>query len=88
MRQTKATLRYAKSLFVLANEQDILEKCRQDMQFIADTCNGSKELSLLLKSPIIKTDQKLAIFKEVFYENWLFVETWKYLCSCQLTKTR
>ena len=67
MKQTRATLRYAKSLFGLAIEQDVLEKCKEDMQFVADTCASTKDLSLLLKSPIIKTDQKLAIFKEVFY---------------------
>ena len=67
MKQTRATLRYAKSLFGLAIEQDILEKCKEDMQFVADTCASSKDLSLLLKSPIIKIDQKLSIFKEIFY---------------------
>ena len=67
MKQTQATLRYAKSLFSLAIEQDILEKCKEDMQFVADTCASSKDLSLLLKSPIIKIDQKLSIFKEIFY---------------------
>ena len=67
MKQTRATLRYAKSLFCLAIEQDILEKCKEDMQFVADTCVSCKDLSLLLKSPIIKTDQKLSIFKEIFY---------------------
>ena len=54
--------------FNLAIEQDILEKCKEDMQFVADTCASSKDLSLLLKSPIIKTDQKLSIFKEVLYD--------------------
>ena len=68
MKQTRATLRYAKSLFGLAIEQDILEKCKEDMQLVADTWASSKDLSLLLKSPIIKTDQKLSIFKDVFYD--------------------
>ena len=68
MKQTRATLRYAKSLFSLAIEQDSLEKCKEDMQFVANTCDSSKDLSLLLKSPIIQTDQKLSIFKEVFYD--------------------
>lgn len=69
MKQTRATLRYAKSLFTLAIEQDILDQCKEDMQFVADICVSSKELSLLLKSPIIKTSQKRSIFKEVFYKN-------------------
>ena len=68
MKQTRATLRYAKSLFSLAIEQNTLESCKQDMRFIADTCANSRDLSLLLKSPIIKTDQKIAIFKEIFYD--------------------
>jgi len=68
MKQTRATLRYAKSLFDLAIEQDILKKCKEDMKFVADTCASSKDLSLLLKSPIIKTDQKLSIFKEALYD--------------------
>ena len=67
MKQTRAALRYAKSLFGLALEKNTLEQCRQDMQFIADTCANSRDLTLLLKSPIIKTDQKLSIFKEGFY---------------------
>jgi len=69
MKQTRATIRYAKSLFTLAVEQDVLEQCKKDMQIVADICAGSKELTLLLKSPIIKKDQKLSIFKEVFYKN-------------------
>ena len=68
MKQTRATLRYAKSLFGLALEQNTLEQCREDMQFIADTCANSRDLSLLLKSPIIKTDQKIAIFQAIFYD--------------------
>ena len=69
MKQTRATLRYAKSLFSLAIEQNTLESCKQDMQFIADTCANSKDLALLLKNPIIKTDKKIAIFKAIFYDN-------------------
>jgi len=68
MKQTRATIRYAKSLFSLALEQNTLEQCKQDMQFIANTCANSRDLSLLLKSPIIKTDQKISIFKEIFYD--------------------
>ena len=69
MKQTRATLRYAKALFSLAIEQNTLERCKQDMQFIADTCANSKDLALLLKSQIIKTDKKIAIFKAIFYDN-------------------
>tara|TARA_B100000902_G_C26599834_1_gene569937 strand:- start:28 stop:492 length:465 start_codon:yes stop_codon:yes gene_type:complete len=36
------------------------------MELISATCTASKDLSLLLKSPIVKTDKKQAILSEVF----------------------
>jgi len=36
------------------------------MTQVVDSCNSSKELVLLFNSPVIKTDKKLAIIKEVF----------------------
>jgi F-type H+-transporting ATPase subunit delta len=66
MRNTRVTLRYAKSLLSLAVEQDQLEACKADMEAVVAACKESRELSLLLKSPVVKTDKKLAILKEVF----------------------
>jgi F-type H+-transporting ATPase subunit delta len=66
MANTRVTLRYAKSLFELAKEQNALEACKADMETIIATCSASHEFSLLLKSPVIKTDKKLAIIAEVF----------------------
>jgi len=68
MQQTRATLRYAKALFSLANEQDKLDQCQEDMQCIVDICSKSKELVQLLKSPIIKTDQKKVVLNKLFYD--------------------
>jgi len=66
MKNTRATYRYAKALLDLSKEQGSLESCKDDMQTIMSVCKGSRELVLLLKSPVIKTDKKLAILKEVF----------------------
>lgn len=68
MQQTRATLRYAKALFSLAKEEGKLNQCQEDMQCVVDTCSNSKELIQLLKSPIIKTDQKKEVFKKLFYD--------------------
>ena len=65
MANTRATLRYAKSLFELAKEQNAIESCKADMETIVSTCAASKELALLLKSPVINTDKKLAILSEL-----------------------
>ena len=66
MRNTRATYRYAKSLLELAQEQDALENCKNDMEHIVATCQESHDLTLLLKSPVVKTDKKQAIFSQVF----------------------
>jgi F-type H+-transporting ATPase subunit delta len=66
MRNTRATLRYAKSLLELAKEQGALESCKSDMEAMVSICQQSKELSLLLKSPVVKTDKKLDIINAIF----------------------
>ena len=66
MAGTRVANRYAKSLLTLAIEQGELEVAYSDMQTSAASCNGSKELSSFLKSPIIKADKKLSILKELF----------------------
>ena len=66
MRNTRATSRYAKSLLELAKEQNTLELCKKDMVSVVSLCQNSRELVLLLKSPVVKTDKKLAIIAELF----------------------
>ena len=66
MQQSRATIRYAKALLSLSNEQDNLIDSYNDMLLLDDICSKSKELSLLLKSPIVKTDHKLKIFDQIF----------------------
>lgn len=66
MNQSRVTIRYAKALLQLAIEQNTLEQSYNDMVLLDAVCSESKELSLLLKSPIVKTDQKLSILKEIF----------------------
>ena len=66
MRNTRATSRYAKSLLDLAKEQNILEPCKKDMASVVYLCQSSRELVLLLKSPVVKTDKKLAIIADAF----------------------
>ena len=66
MKQTRATIRYAKAFLGLAIEQSSLEASFSDMRLLERACFESKDLSLLLKSPIVKTDQKIKIFQEIF----------------------
>ena len=66
MKQSKITTRYAKSLLGLVLEKNLLEETVNDMKLIKSVCSTNKDFSLLLKSPIVKTDKKLSIFNKIF----------------------
>ncbi len=58
--------RYAKSLLQLAVEKGQLEKVYADMLFVHGVCEKHKDFINFLKSPIINTDKKLSVLKEIF----------------------
>jgi len=58
--------RYAKSLMELAVESKQLEAVRKDMQTVAQVCAENHDFDLFLKSPVIKTDKKLAVISSIF----------------------
>ncbi|MCU0435028.1 MAG: ATP synthase F1 subunit delta [Bacteroidia bacterium] len=66
MRETRVSYRYAKSLLDLAIEKGQLEQVREDMQLVRDTVHENRDLQLLLKSPVVKTDKKQDILKAIF----------------------
>ena len=68
MKQSRVTIRYAKAFLQLAIEQNLLDESFKDMSRLNKICSECKEFSLLLKSPIIKTDQKLKIINEIFID--------------------
>ncbi|MCX6249204.1 MAG: ATP synthase F1 subunit delta [Bacteroidetes bacterium] len=57
---------YAKAFFEVALEQHSLEEAMQDMKLIQNICKTSRELRLLLKSPIVTTDRKSKIVRLIF----------------------
>lgn len=66
MTGTKLASRYSRSLLQLAIERGELEQVFSDMKLIAKICKENKDLTILLRSPIIKTDKKRAILHEIF----------------------
>jgi F-type H+-transporting ATPase subunit delta len=58
--------RYAKALLDLALESKQPEEVRKDMQFVKEICNSNRDFVLLLDSPVIKTDKKIAVFNSIF----------------------
>lgn len=63
---SRVASRYVKSLLDLAVTQGQLEKVHTDMKLFADTIDKSRDLELMLKSPVIKHDKKGAILTAIF----------------------
>ena len=58
--------RYARSLMDLAREKGKVEEVRNDMKTLLAVERESREFALLLKSPVVKTDKKIAVLRSVF----------------------
>lgn len=66
MRGIRIASRYAKSLLQLAIEQGQVDAAYNDMKLVQATIASSRELSLLLANPIVKTDVKVKILEKIF----------------------
>lgn len=66
MKGTKAASRYAKALLELAIEQNKLDRITSDMAYLAKINRDEKDFAILLNSPVIKADKKIAVFNELF----------------------
>lgn len=63
---SRAAIRYAKALLSLAVEQNKAETVNNDMLHIAKTIASSEELSTVLKSAVIKADDKKNAAEAIF----------------------
>jgi len=66
MKSTKAANRYAQSLLDLAKENGELNRVKDDMMLVRDTVAASKDLALMLTSPIIKSEVKKKVIESIF----------------------
>ena len=66
MNGSRAAIRYAKAILSFALEQQKEVEVNNDMLLVANTIQDSKELQLLLSSPVLKTEVKKAALKEIF----------------------
>ncbi len=63
---SRAAIRYAKAVLSLAQDKKATEDVQKDMQDIITTIDNSAELRMVLSSPLIKNEVKLASLKEIF----------------------
>ena len=66
MKSSKVASRYAKSLLEIAIEQNKIDSVLGDMQFLTEINNESRDLELLIQSPIVNPDKKVEIFERIF----------------------
>lgn len=66
MAHTLIAKRYAKAVFELALEMNLVEETKADMELVQSVCSSNKDFDLLLKSPVIKSDKKLKILEAIF----------------------
>lgn len=58
MNESKISVRYAKALFLLGKEKNMLDTIVTDMQFVDELCTTVKDFWLMVESPVVKTSQK------------------------------
>lgn len=63
---TKITVRYAKALFDLALEQQMIDRVKDDMALIDTVCHENRALVVMLHNPVISADKKQKILFSVF----------------------
>ena len=68
MNESKISVRYAKALFQLAVEKDLLDEVYEDMHFISEVCKH-EQLVEVLDSPIIIPSKKKAILHGILDNN-------------------
>jgi F-type H+-transporting ATPase subunit delta len=66
MSTERVAKRYAVALMAAATEAKAVDSVAADVDAVARTIAGSRELSLLMKSPVISIDKKTGIFRMLF----------------------
>ena len=66
MKSSKSAIRYAQALLELAIEQSKIDAVASDMKLLASVCAENRDLELMLQSPIVKADKKVAVLNQIF----------------------
>jgi F-type H+-transporting ATPase subunit delta len=66
MNSSKIAIPYAKALFGIALEENVLEETLHDMDLILEISRSNRDFRLMLKSPVIITEKKIHIIQALF----------------------
>ncbi len=68
MASSRIAARYSKSLIDLATQNGVVDDVKGDMDVVVEICKSSKELSNLLRNPIVNTKDKKSALNAIFAE--------------------
>lgn len=57
---------YAKALFMLATDMEVVDRVADDMRLVGEVCSASHELVVVFANPTIRFDRKVAIAEALF----------------------
>jgi F-type H+-transporting ATPase subunit delta len=66
MKNARVARRYAMALMSAAEEHKAVEEVAQDLAVLGDIFRVSRELRMLVASPVVPVERKLAVFQELF----------------------
>ena len=66
MNHSQVAVRYAKSIFLLAEEKNIVDEVRNDIQLIESSFSAFPELKESIYNPVINPSVKAAILTDIF----------------------
>lgn len=69
MIQERIAARYARSVYELASERNQTDAVLKDFRGLQDLLEQSRDLQLFIQSPIIPSEKKIPVFKEIFQGN-------------------
>lgn len=64
--ESRAAARYAKAMLDNAREKGTLDVVREDFRTIEQAIDDSRPLQRMLASPIVDSDKKIAVLREIF----------------------
>lgn len=68
MKSSKVAIRYAQALLELAIEKNALGDVGRDMAYLSAVNDENRDFQLMLSSPVVKADKKIAVLNEIFAE--------------------
>lgn len=66
MNESAIAVRYAKAIFMLAREKDLIDSLKNDVELILNLCKNSSDFILLLETPVVKTSEKSRLISRIF----------------------